>query len=144
MTIIICAVIILWLTICAMIYKLRELDKLIKRYNQRITNNFAQSYQNKQHIDSVNRYIDDKAKSVLDKRYVDDNGDVIDKDGCPVEASFVKDITEEYNMRFNQLAERIKALEDNKASLKYINDYLDVGSRLLNTEKGIKALEEDK
>ena len=114
MTIIICAVIILWLTICAMIYKLRELDKLIKRYNQRITNNFAQSYQNKQHIDSINKYIDNKAESVLDKQYVDDNGDVIDKDGCPVEASFVKDITEEYNMMFNQLAERIKALEEDK------------------------------
>jgi len=48
-----------------MIYKFRELDSLIKRYNQRITDNFAQSYDNRLKINSINRYIDNKAESVL-------------------------------------------------------------------------------
>ena len=44
----------------------------------------------------------------------------------------------------NMAIVKIKTLEDKKASNEYINSYLDVGGRLLNTEKGIKALEEDK
>ena len=98
MTIIICAIIILWLTVVSIIYQIYQLNKTIQMIDTRSQSNFSLLYRHDSLITSVNKYIASKAMeaAIIDnmskEKYVDDNGDIIGKDGCPVEASFIKDI----------------------------------------------------
>ena len=158
MTMIICAVIILWLTVVAMIYKLREIDNLITRYNQRITDNFAQAYDNRLKINSINRYIDNKAESVLHdedslkalqdrvKQLSDRTNNqlgLINHNDDDINQRLTKFKSKIYSYNFEQ---KIKALE-NRFSPEYLLSYHnnDIHDILINVEEKlvdrIKTLE---
>ena len=113
MTMIICSSIVLWFTVCVMIYVIREHDRLITRYNQRITDNFAQSYDNKLKIDSINKYIDNKAESVIDNK--------------DFKETFKYYSREQIDTSLKALNDRIKALEENVED--YVVDNLTYGSK---------------
>ena len=120
MTIIITVLIILWLTVVAIIHQIYQLNRLIKRYNKRITFNFAQSYQNKQHIDSINKYIDNKAESVLDDDRIKALEDSLKCNVFIPDSAIIPE---------DRIVESIRALEDNMdivlKNIKTIKDTVD-------------------
>lgn len=95
MNLIICGLTVLWVTVCIIIYKLRDLDSIIKRFNERIYSNYASvnklslEYNDEkgfvrkqlqkqppfraavnmlsQKIDNINEWIDEKAKKDIIK-----------------------------------------------------------------------------